>query len=104
MLPVQSVLPAAVARLLAQAPYSEGKLRFSWRVAVGPAIDRVTAVSVSREDRKLIVRVRDPLWRREVERSLATIEARLASLLGPQVIAGIEIRGEERGTARSAGS
>ncbi len=92
MLPVQSVLPDALARLLARAPHSEGKFRFAWRLAVGPSIDRVTSVTMSSGDRRLVVRVPDPVWRREVERSLPMIHDRLASLLGAATVSVIDIR------------
>jgi hypothetical protein len=91
VIPVHTFLPNALADLLGQAPFSAGKLRLAWKVAVGPAIDRVTAISLA-TDGTLVVRVAGPLWRREVERSRPVILDRLGFLLGAGVVRGIELR------------
>ena len=42
-----SLLPGAVRTLLRRGPLTQEKLQFAWRLAVGPAIDRVTTVRVT---------------------------------------------------------
>jgi hypothetical protein len=88
---LQGVVPAAVAEMLREMPFSTGKLQFAWKVAVGAAIERVTVIDLD-ERATLRVTVSGPLWRREVERSLPVIRERLAILLGDQTVKGIEIR------------
>jgi len=89
--PIQDVLPSALAELLRQAPFSPGKLQFAWKAAVGPGIERATAI-VLEADGTLAVRVSGPFWRKELERSLPVIRRRLALLLGERTVKGISIR------------
>jgi hypothetical protein len=69
---------------------SPGKVEFAWKTAVGPAMQRMTAVRL--EGRVLLVEARSIAWQREVLRSSATVLARLKALLGDQVIAEIRLR------------
>ncbi len=46
MRPLAHALPGALSELLKTAPLSDGKVSFAWRAAVGPALDRVTAVKL----------------------------------------------------------
>lgn len=89
--PLNDLASPAIARLLADAPVTPGKVRFAWRLAVGPAIDRISTASFS-EDRRLAVSVPDESWRREIRRALPVIHERLAALLGPGVIETIVIK------------
>ena len=57
MRPLSSALPGALAELLRAAPLSPGKVDFAWRAAVGPALERVTAVRL--EGTTLIVDAAD---------------------------------------------
>jgi hypothetical protein len=82
--------PGAIAALLREAPLSPGKVAFAWKAAVGPAIDRATAVRL--ENRELLVDATSAQWAREVARASPVILARLRGLLGPDVIAGITVR------------
>jgi predicted nucleic acid-binding Zn ribbon protein len=84
------VAPAALIELLRATPLSEGKVGFAWRAAVGPAIDRASAVKL--EDGVLIVETTSPEWASEIRRSSATILTRLESLLGSDVVARILVR------------
>jgi hypothetical protein len=63
---------------------------FAWRVAVGPALERVTAVKLV--ERVLIVETASPQWSQEVMRSSPLILRRLQNLLGASVIEKIEVR------------
>lgn len=91
MVSLQRVWPAAVSVVLKQGPLTAGKLRFAWRAAVGPALDRVSQVELG-PDQTLIATVDDPRWRTEIARSKELIRARLAALIGPEAIRTITIR------------
>jgi hypothetical protein len=83
------VLPDALAAILRRAPLTPEKVAFSWRTAVGPAVDKVTTIEL--RDGVLYVRARDAAWKREVERSASLIRSRLDGLLGARVVRDIEV-------------
>jgi hypothetical protein len=41
------VMPAVVAEVIRKAPLTGEKVSFAWRLAVGPAVDKATAVRLS---------------------------------------------------------
>lgn len=84
MVPVQAILPAALAALIRKTPLTDEKVAFAWRTAVGPAIAAATDVTL--DQGVLRVRARDRAWQRELERSAATVRARLDDLLGAGVV------------------
>jgi hypothetical protein len=84
VIPVNHVMPGALAAMLRRAPLTPDKVAFSWRTAVGAAVDKVTSVEL--HDGVLYVRARDAAWQREVERSAALIRSRLDGLLGDRVV------------------
>jgi len=88
--PLHQAVPGAITELLRGAPLSDGKVGFAWRVAVGPALERVTAVKLVQ--RVLIVETASPQWSQEVMRSSPLILRRLQNLLGASVIEKIEVR------------
>jgi hypothetical protein len=90
MRPLAHAVPGAVIALLKAAPLSDGKVGFAWRTAVGPALERVTAVKL--EGRVLIVETPGALWSREIARSSGVILKRLQELLGANTVERIEIR------------
>jgi hypothetical protein len=87
--PLQSGMPAAVARLLGAVPYSPGKLQFAWRVAVGPALHRVTTVRL--DGGVLTVDAVSRQWAREISRATPLILRRLQTLLGDEVVARVTV-------------
>ena len=89
MTPVQSFMPDALATVLRRAPLTPEKIAFSWRTAVGPAVDKVTSVAL--HNGVLHVRTRDATWQREIERSATLIRSRLESLLGEDVVRYIKV-------------
>jgi hypothetical protein len=89
VVPVNQFMPTALAAVLRRAPLTPEKVAFSWRTAVGPAVDKVTSVEL--RDDVLFVRARDAAWEREIERSAGLIRARLDGLLGDRVVRRIEI-------------
>jgi hypothetical protein len=82
-------MPEALAAVLRRAPLTPEKVAFSWRTAVGPAVNKVTTIDL--RDGVLYVRAKDAVWRREVERSAALIRSRLDALLGERVVRRIEV-------------
>lgn len=89
VIPVQQVVPEAVARVVRNAPLTPEKVAFAWRTAVGPAVDRATMVEL--RESVLYVRAKDAAWRREVERSAALIRNRLQAVLGADTIRRLEV-------------
>lgn len=90
MRPLTHALPGALMELLRPAPLSDGKVGFAWRAAVGPALQRVTAVKLDRG--VLIVETTSAQWALEIQRSSGVILARLRTLLGDGVVARMETR------------
>jgi hypothetical protein len=90
MHPLTAALPAALAQILRDSPLSQAKVAFAWNAAVGPALERVTAVRL--EGSVLLVDAATSAWTREIERSAPMILQRLNGLLGEQTIARIQVR------------
>jgi hypothetical protein len=82
-------MPDALSALLRKAPLIPEKVAFAWRAAVGPAVDKATAVDL--HGNVLRVRAKDAAWRREVERSAGLIRARLDALLGEGVVSRLQV-------------
>src|SRR5262245_14459849 len=91
MSPVQHCVSGALGPLLRGQPLSSGKLRFAWRAAVGPAVDRVTTVELQRNG-ELDVTAADNRWSRELRRLSPLILPRLQALLGPDVVTKVTVR------------
>jgi len=90
MRPIAQAVPGAIIELLKAAPLSDGKVSFAWRAAVGPALERVTAVKL--EGHVLLVDTQSPQWSREIMRSSPVILRRLQAFLGPDIVETIEVR------------
>lgn len=89
VIPVNQVVPDALAAVLRRAPLTPDKVAFAWRTAVGSAMDRVTTVEL--KGRVLHVRAKDAAWQREIERSAGLIRSRLGALLGADVVRGLDV-------------
>ena len=87
---IADVVPRAIAELLRGSPLSAGKVDFAWNTAVGPAVQRVTAVVL--EHGVLRVDTSSRQWALEVTRSSHIILRRLQALLGEDVIKEIVVR------------
>jgi hypothetical protein len=85
------VVPSALGSILRNAPLSPGKVSFAWRAVVGPALDRVSRVSL-RGDGALDVLAADERWRREFERAAPAIVMRLQELLGSDAVKRLVVR------------
>lgn len=90
MRPIAHVVPAALMQLLRTAPLSDGKVDFAWRTAVGPALERATAVKL--DSGVLVVETTSAQWAQEIRRSSHVILDRLQALLGQDTVARIEVR------------
>ena len=92
MIPVQQVMPAALASVLRLAPLTPEKVAFAWRTAVGAAVDRATGVEL--RGSTLVVLVKSEEWRHEISRSLGLIRSRVNVVLGDGVVARIDLQSE----------
>ena len=90
MRPISHALPGALIELLNAAPMSDGKVKFAWGAAVGPAVERATAVKLER--RVLVVETTSAQWSREIRRSSNVILTRLQKFLGADAVERIEVR------------
>jgi predicted nucleic acid-binding Zn ribbon protein len=102
--PIQSFLHTLVAGLVKPAPHSPEKVQCAWRLAVGPALARVTRVSGGAAG-VIDVQVDDPHWREELERSRDIIVKRLREALGVEAARVMRLHGprhtKRRGTRRA---
>ncbi len=87
---LNEVASSALASLLKEGPLTQGKLQFAWRLAVGPAIDRVSRVALGPSG-SVVVTISDPRWKKEIARSRQAIHQRLAGLLGSDTVKRIVI-------------
>ena len=94
----------AIARIVRPAPLSTEKVLFAWRMAVGPAIARVSRVTLS-GDRAIVATLDDARWRPELDRSADVILLRLQQLLGEDIVERMELRSPPApGSRRRAGT
>ena len=80
MIAVHTLVPAGLAEALRKAPLSDEKVSLAWRIAVGPAVDHASRVSL--KNGVLLVAVTRPEWQREIRRSSGLIRSRLEAFLG----------------------
>lgn len=97
MIPVQTLVPRALASIVRKAPLTDEKVAFAWRTAVGPAIAAATEVRL--DQGTLRVLARDRAWKRELERSATTIRARLDDLLGTGIVRALDVTSAAASTA-----
>ena len=91
---IQSLLPATIARVVRPAPLSPEKVLFAWRVAVGPAIARVTRVRLS-GDHVLDVEFDDGRFGEELARQAPLVLRRVQELLGADTVVRLALRQPE---------
>ena len=89
VIPVQTIVPGALAAIIRKAPLTPEKIAFAWQTAVGAAIAGATEVVL--ESGCLRVRAKNDAWQREIERSAAIVRARLDDLLGKGVVRYIDV-------------
>jgi predicted nucleic acid-binding Zn ribbon protein len=88
--PLSASITTVAGNLMKRGPMTAGKIEAAWRLAVGPAIDRATTVSL-RENGTLEVAAAQLSWRRELRRTQGVILGRLRELLGPGPVAKIRV-------------
>jgi hypothetical protein len=86
---LHSVASGVLSEIIRRQPASQEKTTFAWTVSVGPAMSRATTVHL--DGGCLFVRARDARWAHEVERARGTVIARLAHLLGPEVVVDLRV-------------
>jgi len=88
---LNSVVPRALTELFRVGPLSQGKLEVAWRVAVGDALSRVSAVRLQ-PDGVVEVHPADQRWHKELKRSSSMILARLNALLGAKAVTRLVVK------------
>ena len=88
---IPQLIPGAVMTLLRDQPLSAGKVAFAWRLAVGAAVDRASAIGL-RDGGVLEVRVTDAQWAVELKRMAPIVKSRLETMLGDGSITRIDVR------------
>jgi predicted nucleic acid-binding Zn ribbon protein len=91
MQPIGQILPRALAQIVREAPLSRGKVDFAWRSAVGTAMARVSAVLL--DDGVLLIEAQTAAWGAAIMRSSPVILSRLRTMLGPETIREMRLRG-----------
>lgn len=99
MKPIQPIMSDVVAKLVRSAPLSAEKVLFAWRMAVGAMLARVTAVRL-RSDGCLLVHLQDERWRPELQRAAAVVRARMAAVLGDDVLREVCLVGAPQAAVR----
>jgi predicted nucleic acid-binding Zn ribbon protein len=75
------VIPSVLAEVIRKAPLCPEKVDFAWGHAVGPGLQRMTAVRL--DDKGVLhVTAADAHWAREVRRASPLILKRLETMLG----------------------
>ena len=82
-------MPAVVEEVVRKAPLTPEKVSFAWRVAVGPAIGKVTSVRLG-ENGVLYVTCDSPAWAAAVKKSTSLIRQRLDALLGADAVKSLQ--------------
>jgi len=85
------VMPAVVAEILRKAPLTDEKVTLAWRLAVGPAIAKVTTVRLV-PDGTLHVKAESQAWIDAVRKSTSLIHIRMGDLLGGNLVKRLEFR------------
>jgi hypothetical protein len=89
VIPLRNVATGILADVIRRQPPSPARTAFAWEIAVGPALARTAAVSLT--NGVLTIRARDARWAREIARAEPTILERMRHLLGAAAISGIKV-------------
>lgn len=87
---VNQIMPALVAEVIRKAPLTDEKVVFAWRLAVGPAVGKVTTVRLG-SNGTLYVKAEAPAWNDAIGKSLGLIRSRLAHFLGETAVNRIDL-------------
>ena len=84
MNPIQSFSSGVLAEVIRRQPASKARTEFAWQLAVGPALARVTAATLT--EGTLTVTARDERWLKEIARAKEVILQKMQDLLGADAI------------------
>lgn len=90
MVSLKQTAPRVLTDIVRQAPLSPGKVDCAWLLAVGPAVQRQTAIRLEAD--LLLVDAKGRAWADEVRRSSRVILSRMQVLLGETAISRLEVR------------
>jgi predicted nucleic acid-binding Zn ribbon protein len=90
MLPIQHFSAGVIAGIVRRQPSSPARTSFAWQVAVGPALARVTTVSLA-DDGVLTVHAADKRWGNEIERAREVVVERLQNILGHDQVRSLRV-------------
>lgn len=85
------MLPAIVAAVIRRGPLCDEKVTLAWRLAVGPAIAKVTTVRLV-PDGTLHIKADSQAWIDAVRKSTSLIQIRMGDLLGENLVKRLEFR------------
>ena len=83
-------MPGVLAEVIHKAPLTDEKVTFAWRLAVGPAVGKVTTVRLA-SNGTLYVKADAPAWNDAIGKSLGLIRSRLAHYLGETAVKSIDL-------------
>jgi predicted nucleic acid-binding Zn ribbon protein len=87
MQPIHHFAGGVLAQLIRRQPPSPARTEFAWQLAVGPALARVTTVTL---DQGVIhVSATDARWLKEIDRARPAILSKLQQFLGPGTVSRI---------------
>ena len=81
---IQQFAASVLADVVRRQPSSPARTTFAWQLAVGPALARVTTVTL--EQGVLHVSATDARWLKEIKRARGGILPKLHQLLGPGTV------------------
>lgn len=78
--------PRALRAALDMQPVTSGKVLLAWSLAAGPTLAQATTATWRPDDSLLLLQAKSPAWREEVTRARPMLLARMAALLGSNVV------------------
>jgi predicted nucleic acid-binding Zn ribbon protein len=89
MFPIQQLGSSVLAEIVRRQPPSAARTSFAWQIAVGPALARMTTVTLA--DGILTVHSADARWGQEISRARDVVVARLQHLLGSDSVRSLRV-------------
>jgi predicted nucleic acid-binding Zn ribbon protein len=89
MIGIQQFSSGVLGEIIRRQPSSPARTAFAWQLAVGPALARVTMVTLN--GTTVIVHSPDPRWTKEIVRAREVVLARLQQMLGADAVTSLRI-------------
>ena len=86
---IQQFSAGVLAEIIRRQPRSPARTAFVWQLAVGPALARVTTVTL--DGTVLMVRCPDQRWTKEIVRAKAVVLSRMQQFLGPEAVTALRV-------------